>query len=95
MAETDIQFAALALNVTRALCTQMSFEYVRRFQCKNSKGPLITTQNVAAHMKEILLTYRLLEICMKTQWTRISTQKRLEVELHLGVKQVVERSLAA
>jgi len=95
VAETDIQFAALALNVTRALCTQMSFEYVRRFQCKNSKGPLITTQNAGAHMKEILLTYRLLEICMKTQWTRISTQKRLEVELHLGVKQVVERSLAA
>lgn len=95
VAENDIQFAALALNVTRALCTQMRFEYVRRFQCKNSTSPMITTQNAAAHMKEILLTYRLLEICIKTQWTRVSTQKRLEVELHLGVKQVVERSLTA
>ena len=71
----------------------MKHEYIRRFRCRAPSEEIVTAQNSPMYMKEILCAFRLLEMCMRTQWTRVSTQKRVEIDFHVAVKQAVERAL--
>ncbi len=92
--ETDIRLSALALNVTSAFAVQMKYDYIKTFRCENTGSEIISIQDNGRHLKEILCAFRLLEMCMKTQWTRVSTQKRVEMDFIASVKQLVEASLA-
>tara|TARA_B100001142_G_scaffold72175_1_gene72915 strand:- start:19809 stop:21005 length:1197 start_codon:yes stop_codon:yes gene_type:complete len=93
VSDIDVQFAALAVNITISLAIQMKHEYIRRFRCRAPSEEIVTAQNSPMYMKEILCAFRLLEMCMRTQWTRVSTQKRVEIDFHVAVKQAVERAL--
>lgn len=92
--EMDIRLSALALNVTSAFAMQMKYDYIKTFRCENTGGEIISIQDNGKHLKEILCAFRLLEMCMKTQWTRVSTQKRVELDFIASVKRAVEVSLA-
>ena len=92
--EMDIRLSALALNVTAAFAVQMKYDYIKTFRCQNTTGEIISVGDNGRHLKEILCAFRLLEMCMKTQWTRVSTQKRVELDFIRSVKQLVEASLA-
>ena len=92
--EMDIRLSALALNVTSAFAVQMKYDYIKTFRCENTGGEIISIQDNGKHLKEILCAFRLLEMCMKTQWTRVSTQKRVELDFIASVKRAVEVSLA-
>lgn len=92
--EMDIRLSALALNVTSAFAVQMKYDYIKTFRCENTGGEIISIQDNGKHLKQILCAFRLLEMCMKTQWTRVSTQKRVELDFIASVKQAVEVSLA-
>lgn len=92
--EMDIRLSALALNVTSAFAVQMKYDYIKTFRCENTGGEIISIQDNGKHLKEILCAFRLLEMSMKTQWTRVSTQKRVELDFIASVKRAVEVSLA-
>lgn len=91
----EIQQAGLAFTIIRGMAEQMKHDYVKRFRCNVPSNPIVTVETMDILTKEIVVAFKLFEMCYKSQWTRNSTQKRLEVDLLLGIKAVVEGALKA
>jgi hypothetical protein len=90
----DLLCAGMAANL--ALCTakQMTLEYRRRFNRPAPPLEAIAADTLPGNTREVLLAFRLLDVCLKPQWTRVGTQKRIELEFYGAIKTAVEASLA-
>lgn len=88
-----MQWAALAMTIVMSIEINMTHEYVRNFKCKLPTDLVYTTANTENYMNEIMLAHKLVEVCLKAQWTRIATIKRMEMDLHARIKQQVEANI--
>ena len=88
-----MQWAALAMTIVMSIEINMTHEYVRNFKCKLPTDAVYTTANTENYMNEIMLAHKLVEVCLKAQWTRIATIKRMEMDLHARIKQQVEANI--
>jgi hypothetical protein len=81
------------MTIVMSIEINMTHEYVRNFKCKLPTDAVYTTANTENYMNEIMLAHKLVEVCLKAQWTRIATIKRIEMDLHARIKQQVEANI--
>ena len=90
----DILCAGMAANLTLCAAKQMTLEYRRRFNRPAPTLEAIDADALPGYSREVLLAFRLLDVCLKPNWTRVGTQKRIELEFYAAVKGLVEASFA-
>lgn len=93
VSEQALGWAVLATNILMAMEASMTNEYVARFKCKPPAAMMVSESTMSNYMNEILLCYKLVEMSMKSQWTRLNTIKSLQLELHVLVKKIVEKNI--
>tara|TARA_X000000368_G_scaffold418304_1_gene417498 strand:- start:2084 stop:3415 length:1332 start_codon:yes stop_codon:yes gene_type:complete len=91
---TDVLCAGMAANLTVATARQMTFDYRRRFNAPAPPTEAMAMEDLSGYTREVLLAFRLLDVCLKPQWTRVGTQKRIELEFYSAVKDAVETTMS-
>lgn len=90
----DVLCAGMAANLTVATARQMTFDYRRRFNAPAPNAEAMAMEDLSGYTREVLLAFRLLDVCLKPQWTRVGTQKRIELEFYSAVKDTVEATMS-
>lgn len=90
----DILCAGMAATLTLCAAKQMTLEYRRRFNRPAPALDAIDADALPGYSREVLLAFKLVDVCLKPNWTRVGTQKRIELEFYAAVKGLVEASLA-
>jgi hypothetical protein len=90
----DVLCAGMAANLTVATARQMTFDYRRRFNAPAPNAEAMAMEDLSGYTREVLLAFRLLDVCLKPQWTRVGTQKRIELEFYSAVKDAVEATMS-
>ena len=90
----DILCAGMAATLTLCAAKQMTLEYRRRFNRPAPALDAIAADALPGYSREVLLAFKLVDVCLKPNWTRVGTQKRIELEFYAAVKGLVEASLA-
>lgn len=91
----DYKWVEMSFWIVDSMSTQMKYDYERRFRCSVPHEPILTRTNYKDFLQEISLAFRLLQICFNTQWTRVSMMKKIELDLHMRIKSMVEKSILA
>ena len=90
----DVLCAGMAANLTVATARQLTFDYRRRFNAPAPNAEAMAMEDLSGYTREVLLAFRLLDVCLKPQWTRVGTQKRIELEFYSAVKDTVEATMS-
>lgn len=90
----DVLCAGMAANLAVATARQMTFDYRRRFNAPAPNAEAMAMEDLSGYTREVLLAFRLLDVCLKPQWTRVGTQKRIELEFYSAVKDTVEATMS-